>query len=97
MVPPAAGTSMSSTALTVIGTRPVRLIMPMLFGPSRRTPSSLARALSFACRAAPASPASAKPSLNTVATGTRFWPQSSSAPSTSSTMMKAWSIFAFTS
>ena len=69
--------------------------MPMLFGPSRRTPSALARATRRACRAAPCGPASAKPSLKTLATGTPRAPQSSIARSTSSTMMNAWSTLLF--
>src|SRR5881296_1061942 len=46
------------------------------------------------CRAAPAAPASAKPSLKIVATGTPRAPHSSIARSTESpgVMMKAWSI-----
>ena len=97
LVEPADGTSISSTAFTVIGQRPERLIIPMLFGPSSRTPSSCARAASFCWRAMPPSPLSAKPSVKMVATGTPALPQSSMAASTSPTMMKACSICAFTS
>ena len=66
----------------------------MLFGPSRRTPSARARATSCAWRAAPSGPASAKPSVKMVATGTPRAPQSSSAELHVSlgVMMKAWSI-----
>ena len=94
LVVPAGKTSISSTALTVSVARPGTSMSPMLLGPSTRTPSVLARATSRACRAAPSAPASAKPSLKIVATGTPRAPHSSIARSTESpgVMMKAWSI-----
>jgi len=94
LVVPEGKTSISSTAFTVSVARPGTSMSPMLLGPSTRTPSVLARATSRACRAAPSAPASAKPSLKIVATGTPRAPHSSIARSTESpgVMMKAWSI-----
>ena len=94
LVVPAGSASISSTAFTVSATRPGMSITPMLFGPSRRTPSARARATSRACRAAPSGPASAKPSVKMLTTGTPRVPHSSSASSTVSpgVITKAWSI-----
>src|SRR5204862_372684 len=44
LVVPAGGASISRTPFTVRATRPGRFTTPMLLGPSRRTPSSRARA-----------------------------------------------------
>src|SRR5216117_2026976 len=63
LVVPEGGASISSTAFTLSAMRPGRLMTPMLFGPSRRTPSSLARRARRACRSMPSRPASAKPLL----------------------------------
>ena len=93
LAPPAGSASISSTAFTVSATRPGRSITPMLFGPSRRTPSSRARATSRAWRAAPSAPASAKPSLKMLATGTPLRAAVlERAARRPRTMMKAWSI-----
>ena len=86
LVLPAGSDSISSTAFTLTARLP-GTITPMLFGPSSRTPSSLARATSFFCRSMPAAPASANPPLKMLTTAMPRFPHSSSACSTSSMRM----------
>ncbi|MNS69732.1 hypothetical protein D3C72_1030520 [compost metagenome] len=68
LMPPACRVSVSSTAFTERMAPLCTSTTPMLFGPSNRTPSSLARRASACWAAMPASPSSAKPSENTVTT-----------------------------
>ena len=94
LVVPMGSASISSTAFTVSATRPGMSMRPMLFGPSRRTPSLRARATRRACRAAPSGPVSAKPSVKMVTTGMPRAPHASTASSTVSpgVITNAWSI-----